>query len=334
MKLLLAILLSVCVYPLSGAQKTLDAYFIDVEGGQATLIISPSGQSLLIDTGWAGFNNRDADRIVAAAKLAGIQQIDYLLITHYHMDHVGGVPQLAAKIPIKNFVDHGALMEPEQEKIYSAYTQARGLGKHLEISAGDTVPVEGIQVKALSAAGNLISAPLPGAGGKNPYCGNPEPRPVDTTENARSLGTLITFGKFRMIDLGDLTWNKEYELMCPINKVGTVDVYVVTHHGMNMSGHPAIVKALHPRVAIMDNGAQKGGTPEAWSTIHESPGMQDIWQVHFADAGGTKTNAPDQFIANPAGKTDNGYWLKISAQPDGVFTVTNGRDGFKKTYQP
>jgi competence protein ComEC len=331
MKLSLALLplLFALSTALPAAEKPLDVYFVDVEGGQATLFVSPSGQSMLIDTGWDGFNGRDADRIAAVAKLAGVKQIDYLVITHYHADHVGGVPQLAARIPIKNFVDHGTLLEPGQQKIYDAYTKVRASGKHLEVKPGDSVPIAGLDVKILTAAGNEIS----GDGTPNPYCKDPQTRPVDTSENARSVGSLIAYGKFRMIDLGDLTWNKEYELMCPTNKVGTVDVYVVTHHGMNMSGHPAIVNALHPRVAIMNNGATKGGTPEAWTTIHAAPDTPAIWQLHYAVAGGAKTNTDEKFIANPSEADDKGHWLKLSAQPDGTFTVKNGRTGSTSTYR-
>lgn len=328
------ILLSLLFFTLSAvaAEKTLDVYFVDVEGGQATLFVSPSGQSMLVDTGWAGFNNRDADRLAAVAKQAGVKQIDYLVITHYHLDHVGGVPQLSAKIPIKNFVDHGELLEPEQQKIYLAYTEVRNGGKHIEVKPGDTVPIKGIDVKVLSAAGNLLKSPLPGAGKPNQYCAAPQLRDVDPTENARSLGTLITYGKFRIIDLGDLTWNKEYELMCPNNNVGTVDVYLVTHHGMNMSGHPAIVDALHPRVAIMNNGSRKGGTPEAWQTVHDSPGLQDIWQLHRSVAGADKTNTAEELIANPSDQNDVGNWIKLSAKSDGSFSVTNSRTNFTKNY--
>ena len=143
-------------------------------------------------------------------------------------------------------------------------------------------------------------------------------RDEDKTENARSLGTLITFGKFRIIDLGDLTWNKEHDLVCPNNKIGTVDVYLTTHHGMNMSGPAAIVHALHPRVAIMNNGARKGGTPEAWQVVHSSPGIEDIWQVHYAVAGGKENNAPDTFIANVDEQCE-GKYIKLSVQPDGTL---------------
>jgi len=312
------------------APKTLDVYFIDTEGGQATLFVSPSGQSMLIDTGWPGFESRDANRIAVAAKAAGVTQIDYLVITHYHTDHVGGVPQLAALLPIKHFVDHGTSFEhgADADQLFQAYTNVRASGKHIEVKPGDTIPISGLKVRVLTAAGNLISD-----GGKpNPYCEGTKMRDVDATENARSLGTLITFGKFRIVDLGDLTWNKEYELVCPSNRIGTVDVYLTTHHGMNMSGPAAIVDALHPRVAIMNNGAKKGGTPEAWKVVHESPGLLDMWQLHTSEAGGTESNVSEQMIANPSASGDAGNYLKLSARDDGHFTVTNSRNGVSKSY--
>src|SRR5947209_152587 len=150
-----AFLLGFIFTALLPAAKTLDVYFIDVEGGQATLMVSPSGQSMLVDTGWAGFNNRDADRIAGAAQLAGVKQIDYLVITHFHADHVGGVPQLAAKIPIKHFVDHGPNMETgaNADALYSAYKSAWGSGKHITVKPGDKIPVKGLDVEVLSANG-------------------------------------------------------------------------------------------------------------------------------------------------------------------------------------
>jgi hypothetical protein len=184
----------------------------------------------------------------------------------------------------------------------------------------------------LTANGNEIAAPLEGAGQPNQLCSSFQPRSDDKSENARSLGTLITFGKFRMIDLGDLTWNKEHDLVCPTNKVGAVDVYLTTHHGMNISGPPAIVQALHPKVAIMNNGARKGGTAEAWQVIHNSPGLEDIWQVHYAIAGGKDNNAPDSFIAN-IDENCEGKYIKLSVMPDGTFTVTNSRNNYTKTYK-
>jgi beta-lactamase superfamily II metal-dependent hydrolase len=329
---LIAILLLLLSTP-ARAAKTLDVYFIDVEGGQATLVVAPSGESLLVDTGWPGFNGRDAERILAAAKLAGVKRIDYLLVTHYHLDHVGGVPQLAARIPIRTFLDHGASVESgkEADELFRAYERVRVKGKHLVVKPGDRIPIQGIEVEVLTAAGNEISKPLPGAGAPNPLCASSKPREVDPSENARSIGVLITFGKFRMIDLADLTWNKELELACPNNKLGTVDVYLSTHHGMNLSGAPAIVQALRPRVAIMNNGARKGGSPEAWQAIHSSPGLEDFWQLHYAAAGGKENNAPEPFIAN---LEEQGSWLKLSAESNGQFAVTNSRTGKTKTYKP
>jgi len=337
------ILLAVLFLAVSSARaaSTLDVYFIDVEGGQATLFVSPSGESMLVDTGWSGFNGRDADRIVAAANLAGVKQIDYLVVTHYHEDHVGGVPQLAARIPIRNFVDHGPSVEtsPRAQELYQAYLETRAKGNQILAKPGDRIPIRGIEVQILTAAGDQIAGPLEGAGpdrfgaGRpNPLCATTRLREPDPSENARSIGMLITFGKFRMIDLGDLTWNKEYELVCPMNRVGTVYVYLSTHHGLNQSGSPVIVDALHPRVAIMNNGATKGGSPEAWQTIHNSPGLMDIWQLHYATAGGDAHNAADAFIANR--DQQEGNWIKVSASSSGQFTVTNSRNGNTKSYGP
>jgi competence protein ComEC len=313
---------------------TLDAYFIDVEGGQATLFVSPSGQSMLIDTGWPGNNGRDADRIVAMAKKAGVKKIDLLLITHFHVDHAGGVPQLASRIPIGEYADHGTSVEhgKDEDALFKAYVDTRGSSKHLVAKPGGMIPFKGVDVRVLSAAGDLINYPLPGAGQPNPLCGTDSKRDVDTTENARSVGTLITFGKFRALDLGDLTWNKEMELVCPMNRVGPVDVYVVSHHGMNMSGSATSVHAYAPRVAIMDNGARKGGTAEAYQVIKSSPGLEDIWQIHYAVAGGDANNADEKYLANVAETPDEGYGVKLSARKDGSFTVTNLRTGFSKDY--
>jgi competence protein ComEC len=322
--------------PLFPAEKPLDIYFVDVEGGQATLFVSPSGQSMLVDTGWGGFESRDANRIAAVAKLAGVKQIDYLVITHYHSDHVGGVAQLVAKLPVKTFVDHGPNVETsaEAQKYNAEYSEAVAAGKHLVLKPGDKIPVTGLDITVVSAAGEGLAKPLAGAGAPNLACASIEQKDADKSENARSLGSLIVYGKFRIIDLGDLTWNKENLLACPENKIGTVDVYLTTHHGLDQSGSPALVHALRPRAAIMNNGAKKGGAPAAWQVVHKSPGIQDIWQVHYSIAGGADNNTAEQFIANPEGIPDAGNWLKLSALADGTFTVTNGRTGFSKTYKP
>jgi beta-lactamase superfamily II metal-dependent hydrolase len=312
----------------------MDVYFVDVEGGQATLIVSPSGKSLLVDTGWPGFEERDAKRIEAAAKRAGVKQIDYLMITHFHRDHVGGVTQLAARLPILNFVDHGGNIEKGKgaEELTAAYDKVKAGGKHLIVKPGDKIPVPGLDVQVITSGGEAIAQALKGAGEANPLCADEKPRDPDQGENARSVGILITLGKFRMIDLGDLTWNKELDLVCPSNRVGTVDVYLSTHHGMDMSGPRAIVHALKPRVAVMNNGARKGGTPVAWKVMKSSPGLEDLWQVHFAVAGGAEANVAEAMIANPP-EACEGHYLRLSADPSGEFSVWNSRNKYQKTYK-
>jgi competence protein ComEC len=330
------VLLAMAGASLLPAAKNLEIYFIDVEGGQATLFVAPSGESMLVDTGWPGNNSRDANRIAAAAKHAGVKAIDYLVITHFHEDHVGGVPQLARKLPIRNFVDHGESVEHDQhaKELYSAYAEYRAKGSHILAKPGVTIPIKGLDVKVLTADGDEIESPLPGAGQANPLCAAGKLQAPDASENARSVGSLITFGSFRAIDMGDLTWNKEHELVCPNNKVGTVDLYIVSHHGSAQSGSPAFVQGIHPRVAIMDNGARKGGDPPAWQAIHGSPGLEDIWQLHYSIAGGKDNNTPDTFIANTDEVGDQGNWIHVTARSDGSFTVTNARNKYAKTYGP
>src|SRR5207253_636064 len=248
----LVIWLSTC--PLLAKKRSLQIYFVDVEGGQATLIVSPAGQSLLIDTGWPGFNGRDSDRIVAAARVAGVKQLDYLLITHYHRDHVGGVAQLADRMKIGTFVDHGPNQEDSDaaREDYAAYEKVVAKARRIMVRAGDGIPIKGLTVRVLTAAGEHIADPLPGAGEANMYCDSEPNAAPDPSENARSLGVLITYGKFRFIDLGDLTKKKELELACLNNSVGKVDLYLVTHHVLDQSNAMAIVWGLHPRVAVMN----------------------------------------------------------------------------------
>ena len=330
--LAMTICLSLASATRAGASK-LRIYFIDVEGGQATLIVDPRGPSLLIDTGWPGFDGRDAGRIVSAAHAAGLKKLDYVLITHYHRDHVGGVVQLAHQIQVGTFVDHGPNMEDSDDsrQLYADYQGAIGQSKHLVMKPGDRLPFEDITVETLTAAGEHIQDPLPGANQPNPGCASETEPEADVTENARSLGILVTYGNFRFIDLGDLTKRKERELVCPNNLIGTVDLYLTTHHGLFQSNAKAIVNALHPRVAIMNNGSHKGGSKEAWETVHNSPGLNDLWQLHYALDSDKDHNAAEMFIANPAEKCE-GKYIKVTAGEDGGFTVLNSRNGFKKTY--
>jgi competence protein ComEC len=315
------------------ASKRLQIYFIDVEGGQSTLVVTPSGQSLLIDTGWPSADARDANRIVAAANAAGLKRIDYVLITHYHDDHVGGVPQLVERIEVGTFVDHGPNQEDSDatRRNYDAYQKAIGVHPHIVATPGMGLPLKGLEVHILSAAGNLIQSPLPGAGTANPYCST-EPTPQeDVTENARSLGLLIDYGSFRFLDLGDLTKKKELELVCPNNLIGSADLFLVNHHGLDLSNSKALVWSVHPRVAIFDNGAHKGGSPAAWQIVHDSPGIEAVWQLHYAMNSDQEHNVAAEQIANLTEQPD-GQYIKVEASSDGTFTVTNSRNGIHQTY--
>lgn len=319
----------------NAAQGKLRVYFIDVEGGQSTLFVTPTGKSLLIDTGWPDNNFRDAGRIAAAAKSAGLSRIDNVLITHYHDDHVGGVPQLVQRMPVGTFFVHGPNREHEAvtERGYAAFQKVLAETKAKEIVAkpGERLPIEGMDVTVISADGKLIDKPLPGAGEANQYCKQTEVRPPDTTENGRSLGVLIRFGELKILDLGDLTWDKERELMCPTNRLGKVDILVVSHHGWYQSSSPALVDAIHPTVPIMDNGAKKGGSIPVLDTVRHAPGIDALWQLHYSDEGGAAHNTAAEYIANLDGP-DAGHDIEVTASRNGSFTVRNGRTGAEKHY--
>jgi len=343
--LIVAALFLSCAIARAQSRKDLQVYFIDVEGGQSTLFVSPSGQTMLIDAGWPG--TRDADRILAVAKVAGITQIDYLVLTHYHVDHAGGVPELASRIPIRNFVDHGPTNDPlvNVPQYYAAYLKVREKGLHILARPGDKIPISGLDVQIISAATKTILEPLPGAGAANPACANFQPKdetkdPMVGGENKNSVGTITTLGKFRISDFGDLTWNKEHDLACPNNLLGTVDVYLVSHHGKETSSLPMMVWGLHPRVAVMNNGANKGAEIPTFDTLKKSPGFEDLWQLHYGVEAGPR-NSAEQFLANlgTEGTKDSGVpnespanYIQLTARPDGSFTLMNSRNGFSKEY--
>ena len=316
------------------AKGKLEIYFVDVEGGQSTLFVTPTGQSLLIDTGWPDHADRDADRIAAAAKRAGIGKIDYVLLTHYHGDHTGGVPQLVSRIPVGAFIDHGPLREntPGTTKIWQAYQDVLATGKYRHITAhpGDILPISGMKATVVSGDGNVIDPPLPGGGETNTYCSVQDTWPEDTSENSRSLGVLIDFGKFKILDLGDLTFDKDRQLMCPVNKLGTVGILVLPNHGMIPSSSHALVDGVRPRVVLVNNGAKKGGTIAALDMARQAPGLRALWQLHYADNSGEHNTAPE-YIANLQGP-DGGNYIEVAAKRNGSFSILNSRTNTAKNY--
>ena len=343
--------------------KTLDIYFIDTEGGQSTLYVGPTGESLLVDSGNAG--DRDLGRIVDVLAAAGIQRIDHMWSTHYHGDHIGSLLALAKQVPIVRFYDHGAPHPSDRivSKAFLASYEELSRGRRTLVQPGDKVRITGLDITAVASANAYIRGNLRGGGRPNAACGGA--RPVDESsyidaDNGESAGFVMAYGRFRTINLGDLTWNGELDLMCPTNRIGTVDVYLTSHHGLDRSGSAALVHALQPRVAVMNNGTRKGGSPQAFRILHESPGLEDLWQLHWSHNAGLD-NAPAMFVANaddsatvasvlmPPGEPQSGgrggrgagaaahtpaYLIRIAAQPDGTFVVTNTRNGFRKMYRP
>jgi beta-lactamase superfamily II metal-dependent hydrolase len=337
---------------------TLDIYVVDVEGGQATLFVTPSGESVLVDAGNGGnAAARDVGRIMAAVRDAGIQQIDHFILTHFHGDHFGGLPELARQIPIKEFIDHGPSAEssPELDVFMKTYTDLHGKAKHTVVKPGDRIPVNGLDWRIVASHGQVIRTPLPGAGAPNPFCANF--KPVDPrAEDNMSVGSYITFGNFRTNIFGDMQLNRQFDLMCPMNRVGGVDLYLVPRHGnVNMQ---LLVHPLRPRAAIINNGTRKGGQPEGMKVLFSSPGLEDIWQIHFSELSGQEYAVPGLFIANtvdepqaavplapfaepaqgrqaspPPRHNGTAHYFKVMAQRDGTFTIINTRNGFSKTYE-
>jgi competence protein ComEC len=347
-----------CVAAQSKTAKPLEIYVVDVEGGNATLFVAPSGESVLIDTGNPG--TRDAGRILAATKDAGVTQIDHLITTHWHGDHFGGLSEVASRIPIKQFIDHGGDVQHNPqvgEFLQNVYPTLYKDRIHTVAKPGDKIAVAGLDWRIVAAGGEVLKTPLPGAGKANPDCTDVKQHDPDPGENAQSVSSVVTFGKFRIVHMGDLTWNKELSLMCPNNPLGKTDVLIVSHHGLALSNSPAFIHALHPRVALLNNGTRKGGAPEVMQVIYSSPGLEDLWQMHFSQLSGQEYTVPGMFIANtiddqpaimpiapipapapgpgappPPAHEGAAHWIKVTAQMDGTFTVTNTRNEFSKTY--
>ena len=338
----------------SGAQRAapgatrqaLDIYFVDVEGGQATLIVTPAGQSVLVDSGFPGGSGgfdgvpgdpakaRDANRILAAARDAGLTAIDYLVVTHFHADHDGGIPELSQLLPIHTFVDHDRPL-PSVESVagsvaaFDRYAEVRAKGRHIVASPGDTLPLKDVALTFVASAGATIDTPLAGANGRaTASCPSSGLEAQEKNENPRSTGFVLQFGRFRFLDVGDLSGAPLFALACPRNLIGPVDAYLVAHHGGVDASQPATFAAFRPRVAILNNGAAKGGAPETFAALRGAPDI-DVWQLHRSESAGTQ-NFPDDRIANLDETT--AYWLKLRVNQDGSFALTNARTGGGKTY--
>jgi beta-lactamase superfamily II metal-dependent hydrolase len=345
--------------PAMAKDDALQMVSIDVEGGGGTLFVTPDGKSLLIDTGNPEVSRATADhpsseRIAAAAHALGIKKIDTLLITHYHSDHIGGFEGLLARIPIGTVIDHGENRETtaspapgaaqidmknpppgSSEAGYRHYLQLVGNRRHIVAKPGDVFHIGGMTVTIVAADAQMIAKPLPGAGEANPSCAGMEGMASNGgEENTRSTSSVITYGKVKIAAFGDLTWDREKDLFCPIDKVGKVDVYLASHHGTALSGSPAAVNALAPIVAIVGNSARKGADAARMKTIQASPRIQGVWQLHTTTVS-PDVNVDSTMIANPSTdqSKDRFYDLRLRIKKDGEITVINERNGFNKTYQ-
>ena len=309
--------------------KNLEIYVIDVEGGKSVLLVSPSGQSMLIDAGWPALKDHQpsTDRIVEAVRAAGLKRIDLLVISHFDIDHLGDVPALAARVSIGRVFDHGG---PGTNALFPPYAAARDKIGHTVLQAGDTIPLKGVDIRVLSTFGRLI----PNYGTPNPLCNTYKQSaalPADK-EDDNSIGMLITFGKFKMLDLADLEAHLSHGLVCPANAIGLVSVYNVNVHGQFKGIAPELVGALQAPVFVQANGARKGADAQSWPVLKAAPGLKDIWQLHTSLNAGHDANPPDDFVVNRE-PLDTFKCLRISASKSGAFTVTNGRSGFQKTYR-
>lgn len=321
----------------SAASKNLEIYWIDAEGGAATLIVTPAGESLLVDTANRTPDDRDAKRIYAATQKAGLKKIDFLLTTHFHNDHIGGMQALSKMIPIDMYLDHGETVEiarPAVAAVYKAYVDLAGSHRRI-LKPGDKIPLKGVDVEVVIAGGQAITKPLPGAGEKNATCGDYKAHPQDVDpDNDQSVGIRLKFGKFDFLDLGDLTWNYEPKLVCPVDLLGKIDLFQTSHHGLDRSNSPQLLAAIQPTVAVMNDGPHKGGQASVFETLRKTGGVQDIWQGHLALDTPKDVNAPENMIANLEATPEcKGNLLMVSVDSSGKFTMTNLRNGFSKSYQ-
>ena len=327
--------------PEAAPTKTLDIYFLDTEGGAATLIVTPRGESILFDSGNRTEDDRDANRILKAAKDAKIRRLDHYVTSHWHRDHFGAIGAVAEKLKIRNFWDRGVPESIPEDKtnfptLISIYNEI-SKGESKTLAPGDVIPLKPIrggpplEILCVSSDRKVIG----GEGAANAACPNHKPKPEDKGDNARSVGLKITYGEFNYLCLGDLTWNIEHALACPTNRVGEIDLFQVTHHGLPSSNNPVLVKALNPTVAVFENGTRKGAHPEVFRTLRSCSGLQAIYQVHRKLDSSPADQAPLSHIANLTGpgQADPGEYIKASVAPDGnSFTITVTSKGRPRTF--
>ncbi|MEO8594109.1 MAG: MBL fold metallo-hydrolase [Candidatus Solibacter sp.] len=343
-----ALFLLVLTTLLPAADK-MDMYAIDTEGGKAILTISPSGETMLVDLGWtdgAGMAGASTPHVIEALKALGVKRIDHFVMSHYDIDHIGDFPKLAEAIPVGHVYDHGDIQlakvdDPRWAKMgetakarFDAYAALWAKIGHTVVKPGDKIPIKGIDVQVIHAGAKWIDKPLRGAGAPNPACATakqPDLFPRDLEDDA-SIGLLYTYGNFRYYDPADLEGHNAHALVCPNNPIGTVDLYQINVHGQNKGYSDAMVAALKAPVILFFNGTRKGGDANVWTSLHALTPPADIWALHFNEPAGAEKNPPPDFIANPQGP-DGMKNIKISADQNGTFTVTNERNGFSKTYK-
>jgi competence protein ComEC len=324
------------------ARRTLDIFYVDVEGGAATLIVTPAGESILVDAGWPGFEGRDAKRIEKAMKAAGVTAIDHLIVTHYHTDHFGGVPELAKLVMINKFYDHGPMSSLDEDKDfatkYAAY-RAAAKDQTITLNPGSSIRLKQTQnappvfLQVLASRGETVTSKR-AAVEPNAACAGATEQPEDKSDNARSVAFLLRHGSFNFLDTGDLTWNIEHKLVCPQDMIGKVALYQVAHHGLKISNNPALLRTIEPIVAIMNNGPRKGGDPDTVKALRSLPNLKDLWQLHRNVKSGAENNSPEEFIANLDEQNDAANMIRVSVDAaKRSFTVTNDRTGKSKSYE-
>jgi competence protein ComEC len=334
----LALLAAVALPAAAQTGDTLDIYVFDTEGGEAVLYIAPTGEAMLFDTGRA----ETFDRIAQVIGERALPVLDLVVVSHFHGDHVGGAADLPS-LPVRNIrqiLDHGPYtteLQPSQRAAFERYLAIRNIAKARRAVPGETLSFGAVDVHVVASSGEQIDQPLPGAGSPNPLCSRHVPKQdLRAVENDEAVSVVVRYGEFTMLELADMIWNDEVKVVCPDNLLGTVDVYHTSGHGAEWGSNPVMVDAVQPRVAVMNNADVKGGHHDTFQTLHASPRLEDVWQIHYStEFAAPEDNSPRDLIANPeGGPADTGHYIRIAARADGSFTVTNGRNGYSRSYPP